>query len=249
MAAPNQTLVSLPDGITLEWRADLVSLDVNATNFARLVVSDASTGLYCLMKGRDVIFLHNWLSDHDFSIFACDRVATPNSNVVLCLALTRVQPNLVLTARVLDKADPSVVLYQRTVVDTPNADPTLTAAEFQALTGMRLVDLNPDAPCTPFYTSVGPALGVLQYTDGNQPRPKAIFDNLELRASEIPPLGIERAVRLSWPASSTISYAVQGAPTVNGPWLPVQDLTLPCIHKQTVPVSTPAQFFRLTQSP
>ncbi len=52
------------------------------------------------------------------------------------------------------------------------------------------------------------------YTDGTQPAPTAIFDNLELRTSEIPPVGIERAVRLSWPASATINYAVEGVITV-----------------------------------
>jgi hypothetical protein len=159
-----------------------------------------------------------------------------------------VQPNLVLTTRVLDKADPNTVLYQHSVVDTPSADPTLTASQFQALTGIQLVDLAPDAPGTP-PTTVAAWLGVFQNTDGHQPIPSATFDNLELRTSEIPPIVIERAVRLSWPASVTITYGVEAAPTVQGPWLPVQELSIPWMQQLAVPASEVSKFFRLRQAP
>ena len=87
----------------------------------------------------------------------------------------------------LDKRDPKIVLYQSTVVDTPNADPTLTAAQFEAFTGMRLVDVVPDAPGPPF-ARFTMSLGVFQYTDGNQPVPTAIFDKLEVRTNQAPVL-------------------------------------------------------------
>ena len=87
----------------------------------------------------------------------------------------------------LDKRDPKIVLYQSSVVDTPNADPTLTAAQFQALTGMRLVDLVPDPPGPPLAT-FGAILGVFQYTDGKQPVPRAVFDKLEVRTNKAPVL-------------------------------------------------------------
>ena len=70
-------------------------------------------------------------------------------------------------------------------------------------------------------------LSAWQYTDGKQPELDATYDNLELRTSEVPPVGIERAVRLSWPASATLNYAVEGAPTLQGPWLPVQERRCP----------------------
>ena len=123
---------------------DLVSLDENATNVAVLSVGTESGGLYGFDNGRDFVYLMKWSPSYGFSMFACEKVALRNTNVVLALALTRVQPNLVITARVLDKADPNTVLYQHSVVDTPNADPPLTTAQFQALTGMRLRDLVPD---------------------------------------------------------------------------------------------------------
>jgi len=140
------------------------------------------------------------------------------------------------------------VLFAHSYLDTPASDPTLTGAEFEALTGMRITGLFPDT-AEPPPTAVGALSGLFQYTDGHQPAPTAIFDNLELRTSEIPPVGIERAVRLSWPASATINYAVEGAPTVLGPWLPVQDQSCPGFQTQTVPANGEARFFHLIQAP
>jgi len=102
-----------------------------------------------------------------------------------------------------------------------------------------------EAPPSSFWS----ILGVFQNTDGHQPVPTATFDNLELWTSEIPPIGIERAVRVSWPVVGTINYAVQGAPTVQGPWLPVQDQSIPGFQTMTVPANSPAQVFRLIQAP
>jgi hypothetical protein len=79
--------------------------------------------------------------------------------------------------------------------------------------------------------------------------PTAVYDNLEVRTSEIPPVCVERTVRLRWPASATINYAARGAPTVLGPWLPVEDPAKPGFNQMTVPMSGPAQFFRLIQAP
>ena len=123
-----------------------------------------------------------------------------------------------------------------------------STAQFQALTGMRLLNLVPDVAGAPWSFS-GPWLGLFQYTDGTQPELDVTYDNLELRTSEIPGVGIERAVRLSWPVSSTINYAVEGAPTVQGPWLPVQDPVLPGFQQKTVPASDNMGFFRLRQAP
>ena len=244
----HSTTWAVPNGQTREWRVDLVNLDENAANLAILAVG-SSSGLYVIHKSRDFVYMAKWpTSGGGSSIFACDKAAIRNTNVVLALALTRVQPNLVITARVLDKADPNTVLWQSTVVDTPGVDPTLNAAQFQALTGMNWRDLSPDAAGAPF-TSFGALLGVFQYNDGTKPAFLATFDNLELRTSEVPGIGIERAVRLSWPASATLNYAVEGAPTLQGPWLPVQDTTVPGVSQMTTPAGGSMQVFRLRQSP
>jgi hypothetical protein len=77
----------------------------------------------------------------------------------------------------------------------------------------------------------------------------AIFDNFVLRLHEVPPLGIAPAVQLSWPGPAGVNFAVEAAPTVLGPWLPVPALPMPCMQNSTVPLSQPAQFFRLRQAP
>lgn len=60
---------------------------------------------------------------------------------------------------------------------------------------------------------------------------------------------IDFTVRLSWPAPARVNYAVAGAPSVLGPWLPVQELSLPGLQQITVPATEAAQFFRLLQVP
>jgi hypothetical protein len=182
---PSGQNVVLLNRMTREWRADLVSLEDNATNTAILAVSANLAPGYAFYQGRDFAFLAKWSLRFSSSVLWCDRAALPHTNVILALALTRVQPILVITARVLDKANPDTVVFQRSVVDTPGSDPTLSVSQFRALTGMNLTDWVSDAAEAP-PAVVGAALGVFQYTDGSAPVPKAVFDNLELQTSEIP---------------------------------------------------------------
>jgi hypothetical protein len=91
--------------------------------------------------------------------------------------------------------------------------------------------------------------GVSQYTDGTLPAVEATFDNFEMRTYEIPPLGIQRAMRLTWPAPAGVNWAVESAPTVQGPWVTIQDPVLPGLQQMTVPANDIMRFFRLHQSP
>jgi len=246
---------SLVNGTTLEWRADLVSLDENATNFAQLAISAVYAPGYCLnlSQGGDLAFMMKWSAqDADYRILWCERLAVPlpHSDVTFAVALTRKDPDAVITARVLDKADPNKVLFAHSYVDTPASDTTLTGAEFKALTGMQIPGLSPDAlEPPPTKVKVGALLGLFQYTDGKQPTPTAVWDHVDLRRSEIPLLGIEWAVRVSWPAAATISYAIEGGPTVQGPWLPVQVQSPPGFQNLTVPANEFMRFFRAVQAP
>jgi len=54
---------------------------------------------------------------------------------------------------------------------------------------------------------------------------------------------------LRWPASGTINYAIEGAPTLQGPWMPVQDTAVPGMNQMTVPANDIMGFFRLRQAP
>jgi hypothetical protein len=152
-----------------------------------------------------------------------------------------------ITARIWDKANPNTVLYERSVVDTPGIDAALTSAELQTLSGMNLT-LSPDITEAPF-TGGAAGVGVFQYNyDGQQPAAVATFDNLETRKYEVPVVGIAQTFRLSWPTTG-MNFGVEAAPTVNGPWLPVEDLAMPGIQQMTVPMNGPSQFFRLQPAP
>jgi hypothetical protein len=243
---PTTAPLKVEDGQTLESRVDLVGLNDDAA--AAMFSIGSPGGLYWLMNARDSIALAKWTPENDNSILAAEKASPGNANVILALAVTRVDPNVIVTARVLDKADPNVVLYARTVVDTPQADPSLTTDEYAQVSGMHLLGLTRDTAGNPL-TAFRPDLWVLQYNDGTKGRAEATFDNLELRTSEIPPVGIERAVRLCWPVSATIHYGVEGAPTLQGPWLPVEDQATPGMRQITVPMSDPAGFYRLIPAP
>jgi hypothetical protein len=234
---------SVANNHTLEARLDLVSMSENATNWSGLVLwSDTVVHSYILSKGVDFVEVAKW-AHGSVAVFLHEKAMIKNTNVVLSLALTRADPNMVLTARVLDKDNGEAVLFQGSVVDTPEVDPTLTSAEILALSG-RKGTVSPDSG-PPVTSGNVIMMSAVQYTDGKQPELEVTFDNFELRTSEIPPVTIERAVRLTWPVSSTINYTPQGAPTVQGPWLPAQDWTTPGMHQMTVPADELMRFFRL----
>jgi hypothetical protein len=246
-AAPTQT--SVDDGQTLEARVELADLSAGP-NAARLVLGNLS-GFYSIFKGHDYIALVKWSESlpswGPIIVFFCERVQLPDTGVVLSLSLTRADPNVVLTVRVLSAANPDSVLYQHgAVVDTPNADPVLTSAEFLSLSGMNLV-LSTDLQEAPV-VSGGAAVGVFQYNDGTQPAAVAAYDNFELWKYDVPRLDSQRAVRLTWPATS-MNYGVEAAPTLQGPWMPVQDTLPPGMVQLTVSTSRSAEFFRLQSSP
>ena len=128
---------SVLNGQTVEWRVDLVDLNEHATMAGLVVWSGASSAAYVLFKGHD--FIH--LCKPSLSVaerhghFFHERVLTRDTNVVMALAVTRVSPNVILTTRVLDKENNNAVPSERSVVDTPNVDRTLTQAEMEAASG------------------------------------------------------------------------------------------------------------------
>ena len=242
---------TVADGQTLEARVDLVNLGASATAARLLLATASQSGFYSFSKGHDFVALTKWsasLPNGPVIMFFYEKAQVPDTNVVLSLALTKAKTNVWLTARVWDKANPDTVLYERSVVDTPGIDPALTAAELQTLSGMNLT-LSPDITEAPF--NGGAALiGVFQYNyDGQQPAAMATFDNFEIRKYEVPVVGTARGLIVSWPTPASVNWTVQGAPTLQGPWAPVEDLTMPGFNQMTVPMSSPAGFFRLIQAP
>jgi hypothetical protein len=234
------------DGQTLELRVDLVRLN-DAASEALLAIFQGSGGPgYSLSIGHDYLTINEFIGG--LAVLGGGKVAI-KTNVVAGLALTRAGQNVLLTARVLDKDNQNAVIYERTVLDTPASDPSLSHAQLMAIAGVDLTDLVPDPAGPPYESGSVVWLGLWQKTDGHQPAAEATFDNFTLQLHDGPPLNVARAVQLTWPAPAGASYAVEGAPRVQGLWLPVQALDMPGIQKLTVPLSGPAQFFRLVQAP
>lgn len=236
-------------GQTLECQVDLVSVSSNATNAVFAWIGTGSGTCYHFSKSQNAVWLGQYASGHGNTVFWCDNtVQLPAADVALHLALTRDQGSLIVTTRVLDRNNQNVLLFERSLVDTPQVDASLTTSEFRALTGITTASLYPDQG-PPILAGRAMGVGVFQCSDGHQPPVDGIFDNFSFRLHDVPPMGMARAVQLTWPAPAGVNYAVEAAPTVLGPWLPVQELPMPGLQGLTVPLRQPAQFFRLRQAP
>ena len=235
---------TLSDGQTLECQADLVSISQTATNQAMVWVGIGSD-FYAFNQTQRTVYLEKWTANYGLSVFWLDStVRLPAADVVLCLALTRDQANLILTTRVPDKN--KMVLFERGFAETPQAESSVTTEQFRALTGITTISPVPD-PGPPILSGKETGVAVFQFTDGNQPPVQAIFDNVSLRIHDLPRIGIARAAWISWPDVG--SYSVERASTVEGPWCPVPNPAMPGMRQTTVSASDHMEVFRLRQAP
>jgi hypothetical protein len=233
----------LEDGQTIELRVDVVGLSETARH-ADLWFLDASRG-YALLLGKDYLVFEKYQIGRGAALLGGDLVAVKHTRVVLAFALTAAGDNLILTGRVFDKDNQNALLYERSVVDTPLADPVMSNAAIKEKLEMN-ISFDPDWSGRPQTSGVTVGLGVWQYTDGTLDPAEATFDNLELRTYEVPLLAIDKAVRLQWPGSA-FPFTIESAPTVQGPWLPVLEPAFECggLKQLTVPTSDAMKFFRL----
>ena len=232
---------------TLEARVDVVSVSDASANAFIALYHVGGQG-YWLQRGPDHVTLGKQASG-GVSFFSGARVAARKTNEVLVLALTPSGNNVIVTGRVLDRDNSEAVICETSVLDTPSSDPSLTAAQVTSITGMNLLGIVPDPAGAPWTTGISPTLMMLQYTDGTLPAAGVTFAHFELRNYEIPPIGISRAVQVGWPCPADVNYAVESAPTLQGPWLPVSIQVPPGMQQMTVPANGSSMFFRLRQAP
>jgi hypothetical protein len=216
---------SVLNGQTMEVRVDLVDLNEHATMAGLALWSGASSTAYVLFKGHD--FIH--LCKPSLSVagmhghFFHERVLTKDTNVVMALALTRVNPNVIITTRILDKANNNAVLYERSAVDTPKVDRTLTEMELESASGMHL-HTGPDVGA-PITSGSDVLLTVFQYNDGTRPPAEVSYDNLERWTSiwrpeiAMQPLSTSSPnANLTLSAAPNSTWAIQRALELTGPW-------------------------------
>ena len=177
---PIPTSGPLPDNQTLEARVDLVGVNQNDVWADLHVWGDPSAATYSFLKGPDGLALlkaWNWATSS--ALFFYENRAIKNTNVTLVLALTRRGSNLEINTRILDKDNGNAVLFDRFVIDTPQADPVVPSG---ALRGMIT---SPDPAGTPPPVSRAPAsvclgVGWLNPTNGPQPAAQVVYDNVEV---------------------------------------------------------------------
>jgi hypothetical protein len=138
---------------------------------------------------------------------------------VLSLAQTRRQSKAVVTIRLLDKGAQDAVLYQTNFLDN-----------------------------APYLSGNNVALAVVPKPGLPSSVITATFDNFEQGTYEVPQVAIERAVRITWPDTG-MNFAVEAAPTVQGPWLPVNDQLPPGVQQMTAPANEVMKVVRLRQAP
>ncbi|HEY5910013.1 MAG TPA: hypothetical protein VJA21_05355, partial [Verrucomicrobiae bacterium] len=112
---------------TLEGRADLISAsETNAWADVHYLWNKLGGAGHLLWKDSDELYLVKWWNGGArMALFLEERLPLKNTNVTLVLGLTRRDSNLEMNVRVLDNDEGNAVLYQRTVTDTPNADPVI----------------------------------------------------------------------------------------------------------------------------
>jgi hypothetical protein len=243
----------LPDQQTLEVRTDLVSASQNglAANIALNWAAPALGSGYMLSKAEDWISLlkfYNGASSYAYFFYTNQPVK--NQNVTLILALTRDGSNVKIASRVLDKDNANAILFDRTVTDTPQADPVLPNRAAGGFISMA------DPPGTSWPAVMAPAYVELAMTwsdpqQAPQHPAQVIYDNLEVWQYQTPQLNIQNAVVLSRPATAA-QFVVESAPGVNGPWETVPEPWLRTNATQiqmSVLASDSMRLFRLRFAP
>jgi hypothetical protein len=212
----------LPDNQTLELRADLVGASQNDAWASIDFLWQPEMQGYIFFKDQDEIELVKyWNGATSLACFFYENLPLKNQNVTLVLSLTRVGPDVKITTRVLDKDNANAVLFERTVTDTPQADPVLPNRAVRGMIGMA------DLPGTPWPvvkapTDVGVSLTWINSQAAPQPPAQVTYDNLEVWQYESPQLAIQNAVVLSWPLTPG-QFVLESAAGVNGPWELVPD--------------------------
>ncbi|HRY50570.1 MAG TPA: right-handed parallel beta-helix repeat-containing protein [Candidatus Paceibacterota bacterium] len=181
MKASNWSLV---EGQTSEWRIDVVRMNEFATASELVVASSANGVFYGSHLGRNFVTIVKWPVD-SMAVFSCETLISKHTNVVLTLSLTRDNPNVIVTVRVLDKDHQNAVRYERSVVDTPQVDRTLSSAQVLAASGMNLA-CGTDKSGPPYTSGDYVGCAAWQYSDGTSRAAEVTYDNLELWTYRLP---------------------------------------------------------------
>lgn len=208
----------LPDQQTLEFRTVLVGANHDNV-LAGIHYFDGIGQGYVFGKSRNVVMLFKFWNggmNNSGAVFFWEHTQLKSGNVTLSLAVTRLGSSVSIATRVLDKDNTNAVSFERTVTDTPEADPVLPN---RAPDGMLCY---PDPPGTPWPVvnasgRIVLSLTWLDATAAPQPAAQVTFDNAKVWQYKSPELTIQNAVVLSWPVTEG-QFVVESASSLDGPW-------------------------------
>ncbi len=236
----------LPDNQTLEARVDLVGANQNDAWAAINFWWDTLGAGYQFWKDQDEIQLLKYYNFYTAPRFAWFFYQTnqpiKNQNVTMVLSLTRLEPDLRIDLRVLDKDNNDSLLFEKTVIDTPQADPVFPQGDSDV----------PGSPW-PMISEPGSLALNLEWVNAEHAPEGGVaqvtFSDVQMWRYQAPPLAIQNAVVLSWPAPQGAGqFVLESAPSVNGPWAPAPDPWLRTNATQievSVVASQSMQLFRL----
>jgi hypothetical protein len=237
LAYSNIALGEVDEGKTVAMRIDVVSA-TGPDMVCQLGCLAYDRATFNATVGRDYVHLCKTYNGQ-FTVFFVDRPNIPLTNVVLSLAFTRRGENLHIAIRILEKGPNAVVLYEKTVIDTPASDPCLIGlVEFEP--GVFLPSVaDPMGTWTPLGM---PYFGIWQTTDGTKAAVTGVFDNFTATTGDIPPLKIQKSVLLTWPDTG-LAFQVEATPSLSGPttqWRPVTEPVIECngMKQVTIPLSS-----------
>lgn len=238
---------------TLEAQVDLAAANQDGV-FAHLQLvwyEGAATRAYALAKGHDKIALmKGWAGGDSCAFFFATNSPAKTQNITLALALTRLGSDVRIRTRVLDKDQGGAVLFDRTVTDTPQSDPSIPSGS-DLIYGLMA---DPDPEETPW--PIGSAPGTVELglawesQDPSDGVATVSFDHLEVWQFEPPQLAVRnggQAVEVSWPGLNS-QFVLESASNVEGPWAPIANLspgTIPGRTELNLQTSPGQTFFRV----
>ncbi len=251
---PLGTSGPLANNTTIEARFDLVGANQDDTSAGVNFWWASFNAGYIFWKDQDEIALQKYSlqsGNHWAVLFAQTNQPIKNQNITMVFSLTRLDPDLRMDMRVLDKDNNDGLLFARTIFDTPNADPVSPLWE-EDMPGWE-----EDMPGAPW-----PMISEPEYICPNllysnpQHAPngglaQVSFSDIQVWRYESPQLALQNAVMLSWPATAGL-FLLETAPSLTGPWAAVVD---PLIRtnasriEASVVASQSMQLFRLRFTP
>jgi hypothetical protein len=204
----------LTNNWTLEGRLDLVRVNQNDTwASVHFLWSPLGNSGYAFLVDRDEAALMKfWNGGGSMAWFFYEPREIKNQNVTLVLSVTRRDANLVINTRVVDKDNANAVVFDRTVIDTPQADPTLPSRSVKGTPSVN------DMVGEPWRMVSGPGqievtLDWTNPTSGPTGPAQIVYDNVEVWLYESPRPNVVAWEGLSY-GSATVPSSLTNAVAV-----------------------------------